>query len=228
MQRGAPPLDRFRDRMWAAMEPIFARILAHPFLAGLADGSLPRESFRHYVVQDALYLVDYARALALCAARAPDTDGILLFSKNAASAIEVERALHAEFFGEFGLSMDEVRATPMAPTNRAYCSYLLAACYGGSFAEGLGAILPCFWIYREVGRALLERGSPDPLFRRWIDTYGGEEYGGVVEEVLALTNRIGARVGSAERARMAEHFVQTSRYEWMFWDMGYRRETWPV
>jgi thiaminase/transcriptional activator TenA len=222
------PEGRLSAELWAGIEDIWAAILDHPFMHGLTEGTLDRASFRFYVVQDALYLVDYARALALCAARAPDTDGILLFSKNAASAIEVERALHAEFFGEFGLSLDEVRATPPAPTNRAYTSYLLAACYGGSFAEGLGAILPCFWIYREVGRALLERGSPDPLFRRWIDTYGGEEYGDVVEEVLRMTDRVGEQVGREERARMAEHFVQTSRYEWMFWDMGYRRESWPV
>jgi thiaminase/transcriptional activator TenA len=220
--------DRLTDELWASIEGIWDAILEHPFMRELTSGELDRDAFRFYIVQDALYLVDYARALALCGARAPDTDGILLFSKNAASAIEVERALHDEFFSEFGLSIDEVRSTPMAPTNRAYTSYLLSACYGGSFAEGLGAVLPCFWIYREVGRALLAKGSPDPLCQRWIDTYGGEEYGEVVEEVLQMTDRIGAGIGAAERARMAEHFVQTSRYEWMFWDMGHRMEAWPV
>jgi thiaminase/transcriptional activator TenA len=127
-----------------------------------------------------------------------------------------------------GLDADEVAATPIAPTNLAYTSYLLAAAYGGSFAEALGALLPCYWIYWEVGKAPLEQGSPNPLYARWIDTYGGEDFGAVVEEVLALTNRIGAELGDAERERVRAHFVTTSRYEWMFWEMGYRRERWPV
>ncbi|MFN8188642.1 MAG: thiaminase II [Gaiellales bacterium] len=221
-------VERLTEELWASIEDIWKAILEHPFMRELTSGELDRDVFRFYIVQDALYLVDYARALALCGARASDTDGILLFTKNAASAIEVERALHDEFFSEFELSSDEVRSTPMAPTNRAYTSYLLSACYGGSFAECLGAILPCFWIYREVGRALLAKGSPDPLCQRWIDTYGGDEYGEGVEQVLRMTDRIGAEIGTAERARMIEHFVQTSRYEWMFWDMGHRMEAWPV
>ena len=216
------------DELWGSIDTIYGEILAHPFIRGLTDGSLDRDAFRFYVVQDALYLVEYARALSVAAARAPDADGILLFARNAAGAIEVERGLHEEFFRDFGLTEEEVRATPPAPTNLAYTSYLLAVVTGGSFAEGLGALLPCFWIYREVGRTLLERGSPEPLFQRWIDTYGGEEYGGIVEDVLRLSDGVAAELGEAGRRRMGEHFVQTSRYEWMFWDMGYRRETWPV
>jgi len=216
------------SELWASIEGVYDEILAHPFFAGLTDGNLDREAFRFYIVQDALYLVDYARSLSLAAAKAPDTETMLVFSRNATQAIEVERSLHETFFREFGLTEEEVRATPLAPTNRAYTSYLLAVGYAGSFAEGLAALLPCFWIYREVGKALLERGSPDPVFRRWIDTYGGDEYGETVQLVLDATNRIGAAVAEAELARMREHFVQTSRYEWMFWDMGYRQEAWPV
>ncbi len=219
---------RLTAELWSSIEGIYDEILAHPFFAGLTDGSLDREAFRFYIVQDALYLVDYARSLSIAAAKAPDTDTMLVFSRNATQAIEVERSLHETFFREFGLTEEEVRSTPQAPTNRAYTSYLLSVCYSGSFAEGLAALLPCFWIYWEVGKALLERGSPDPLYRRWIDTYAGEEYGDTVQTVLDVADRLGAELAPSEHGRMAEHFVQTSRYEWMFWDMGYRREAWPV
>lgn len=110
----------------------------------------------------------------------------------------------------------------------AYTSYLLRVAYGGSFAEGVGAVLPCYWIYSEVGKALLDSGSPNELYERWIETYGGEEFAEVVREVLALTDRIGEDLGGAERESVRSHFVTTSRYEWMFWDMGYRKEGWPV
>ncbi|HZV51636.1 MAG TPA: thiaminase II [Candidatus Dormibacteraeota bacterium] len=216
------------DRLWGSIEGVFQAILDHPFLRGLTDGSLDREAFRFYVIQDALYLVEYARALAVCGARAPDQEAVQMFCEHAAGAIAVERQLHQGFFRDFGLSEEEVRATEMAPTNLAYTSYLLAVAHGGSFPEAVGAVLPCYWIYREVGKHLLDRGSPDPLYRRWIETYGGEEYGEIVRAVLRLADRIGDDLGEAELARMGRRFRDTARYEWMFWEMGYRREPWPV
>lgn len=216
------------EELWTSIEGIYAEILSHPFIAGLTDGSLDEQSFRFYVVQDDHYLREYARALSLLAARAPEERDMLMFSRHAAGALEVERLLHESLFRDFGLSDEAIEATPMAPTNVAYTSYLLAVAYGGSFPEALGAILPCYWIYREVGKALLERGSTDPRYQRWIDTYGGEEFGVVVREVLALVDRVGAELTADERARVCRHFVTTSRFEWMFWDMGYRREQWPV
>jgi thiaminase (transcriptional activator TenA) len=214
--------------LWSRIEGVYGAILEHPFIAGLTDGSLPRERFRFYLVQDAHYLRGYARALGLCAAKAPDEPDIAMFGRHAASAIEDERSLHETVFRELGVGPEERRSTPMAPTSLAYVSYLLAVAHGGSFAEALGAVLPCYWIYQEVGTALAERGSPDPLYRRWIEGYGGEEFAAVVRPVIELTDRLGPLLSDAERERMAGHFEVTSRYEWMFWDAGWRREGWPV
>jgi thiaminase/transcriptional activator TenA len=210
------------------VQDIYASILDHPFLSGLADGTLARESFRHYIVQDAHYLHGYARALALCAAKATDPADTVMFAEHAAGAIAAERDLHAALMHELGSSAERAAREPVAPTTRAYVSYLLAAAYGGSFAEAVAAVLPCYWIYARVGAELLARSSPDPLYARWIAMYGGDEFQAVVDSVLALTDRVGAVVSTAERELMREHFRTTARYEWMFWDAGYRRETWPV
>lgn len=218
----------FTAQLWSGIEDVYAQILDHSFIAGLTSGELDVAVFEFYVVQDAHYLREYARALSVCAARAPDEPSIAMFAEHAAGAIAVERELHTSFFAEMGLTDEQIAATPMAPTNVAYCSYLLAAAYGGSFAEALGAVLPCYWIYREVGSELLRRGSPNPLYARWIDTYGGEEFGEVVQAVLDLTDRIGPALSRAERAAAATRFATTARYEWMFWDMAWRREAWPV
>jgi thiaminase (transcriptional activator TenA) len=94
----------FTKELWAAMEPIYGAILAHPFVRGLTDGSLSHESFRFYVVQDALYLREFARALSVAAARAPVDDWIIMFNEHAANALRVERALHEGFFQQFGLT----------------------------------------------------------------------------------------------------------------------------
>lgn len=219
---------RTRDVLWSDIEPVYCAILAHPFLTGLTDGSLPRESFRHYIVQDAHYLRGYARALALCGAKATDPADTVMFAEHAAGAIAAERDMHAALMAGLGSSAEIAAAEPVAPTTRAYLSYLMAAAYGGSFAEAMAAVLPCYWIYARVGEELLARSSPDPLYARWIAMYGGEDFQDVVSAVLTVTDRIGAAASPDGLASMREHFATTSRYEWMFWDAGYRREQWPV
>ena len=224
----SPRSKSFTEELWGGIAAILEAILAHPFIQGLTDGSLPKEAFRFYVIQDALYLRDFARALALAAAKAPQEQAIVMFCHHAAGAIEVERRLHESFFCDFGLTEEQVRSTPVAPTNLAYTSYLLRVAYAEPFHELVGAVLPCYWIYQEVGTRLAARGSPDPLYRRWIETYGGEEFGRVVREVLQLTDRIAEELTPAQRVAAARHFVTASRYEWMFWEMGWRMERWPV
>ncbi|MBV8775270.1 MAG: thiaminase II [Deltaproteobacteria bacterium] len=218
----------FTTKLWKSIEPIYAAILRHPFIKGLGDGSLDRESFKFYVLQDALYLREFGRALAVAAARAPEDEWIVMFAEHAANAIKVERALHESFFQQWDMIASRVAATPPAPTNLAYTSYLLAVAYGGKFHETVAALLPCYWIYWEVGKALESMGSPEPLFQRWIGTYASTDFGAVVRHVLKAAEATAASVSDAEREAMSRHFVTTSRYEWMFWDMAYRRESWPV
>lgn len=219
---------RTRDLLWSDVEEVYAAILRHPFVTGLTDGSLPREAFRHYIVQDAHYLRGYARALALCGARAEEPRDTVMFCAHAGGAIAAEQGLHAALLGDLGLTAEAAAAEPVAPTTRAYVSYLLATAHGGSFAEGVAAVLPCYWIYARVGEALLGAGSPDPLYARWIAMYGGEEFQAVVDAVLELTDRVGATVSTRELTLMREHMTVTSRYEWMFWDAAWRLESWPV
>jgi thiaminase (transcriptional activator TenA) len=218
----------FAGELWASIGDVYAAILEHPFVVGLSDGSLDREAFAFFVVQDAHYLRGYARALSVAAARAPAEADIAMFAQHAAGAIAVERELHESFFREFGLSEQDVADTPVAPTNLAYTSYLLASAYGGSFAELLGAVLPCYWIYWEVGKELVKHGSPDSRYQRWIDTYGGEQFGLVVQEVLNASDELANDLTGHERDRLFLRFGTTARYEWMFWDMGYREEWWPI
>jgi thiaminase (transcriptional activator TenA) len=218
----------FTEELWQGTAGIYRQILAHPFLTGLTDGSLPHQAFAFYVVQDALYLRRYSQALAAVAARSDDPGATEMFARHAADAIAVEKTLHGSLLADLGVDPVAAASAEPAPVNLAYTSYLLATVSSGSYAEGVGAVLPCYWIYWEVGKELQRLGSPDPRYQRWIDMYGGEEFGGVVRQVLSLTDKLGPVLGPAERERVHHHFRTTSRYEWMFWDMGYRMETWPV
>jgi thiaminase/transcriptional activator TenA len=218
----------FTGELWGRAEPVYHQILVHPFLVGLTDGSLDQAAFRFYVVEDAHYLTEFARALSIAASKAPRDDWIVAFNQDAIGTIQAERALHESFFRDFGLSEQEVSERPVAPTTLAYTSYLLAVAYGRPFPEVLSAVLPCYWVYAEVGRALAAKGSPNPLYQRWIDTYGSDEYAATVESILGIVDEVASNQSESTKASMIRHYVTTTRYEWMFWDMGHRQEPWPV
>lgn len=133
-------MSRFRDELWQVVAGVYDQILAHPFLTGLTDGSLPREVFRHYVVQEAHFLPDYARAQAVCAARAPEPAAVQRFAADAATTLEVEHSLVVELLAAFGLEEIDARKLPAGPTTVGYTSYLVRTCSLGTFPEALGAI----------------------------------------------------------------------------------------
>lgn len=218
----------FSAELWKSIEGVFGKILEHPFLKELTDGTLDESSFRFYVVQDALYLRDFARGLAILGAKSPEDDWLIMFCEHAKTAIVVERALHESFFRDWGLTDVQVYSTPMAPTNLLYTSYLLRIAYERPFHEGIGAFLPCYWIYLEVGKALEQEGSPNPLYQRWIDTYSSAEYENVVRQVITAADKIAEELTDSQKEAMRQHFVMTSKMEWLFWDMGYRKEEWRI
>lgn len=215
-------------RLWMETEHTFAAILQHPFLTQLTDGSLDAATFAHYVAQDVHYLRDYARALSIVAAKAPTLADTAMFARHVAEVVEVELGLHAVLLPELGLDPGTVDAVPPTPVTQAYTSYLLATAYHGSFADGLAAILPCYWFYAEVGVELSERGSMDRRYQRWINSYGGDEFAATVAQVLQLADRTGERLHSTDEAVARAHFATTARYEWMFFDAAYRGDDWPV
>jgi thiaminase (transcriptional activator TenA) len=223
-----PNGSSWSTQLWREIEPIFDAVVRHPFVTGLTDGTLETDVFGHYVAQDVHYLRDYARTLALVGAKSPTLADTAMFSRHAIGVVEGELALHASLLPDLDLDPASIAATPVGPTTLAYTSYLLATAYAGTFAEGLAVIVPCYWIYAEVGKHLVEKGSPDPRFQRWIDTYAGDEFAASVNEVLELVDRVGPTLGAEEEARARMHFTTTARYEWMFFDASYRRESWPV
>ncbi|HEX2033107.1 MAG TPA: thiaminase II [Chloroflexota bacterium] len=218
----------FTTELWNGIAGIYQAILDHPFLKGLADGSLPQPAFHYYVIQDALYLRSFARALAVAAAKSPTDAWCEMFSEHSRTALVVERTLHDGFFRDWGLSLEQVERASPAPTTVAYTSYLVRVAYESPFEELLGALLPCYWIYWEVGKALEAAGSPNPRYQRWIETYASEEFATAVQGVLAATNKAVDDLPPWRRAPIRHHFLTASRYEWMFWDAAWRQEAWPV
>ncbi len=220
--------QRFTLELWDAGQRIYAAIIAHPFIKGLTDGSLEEDRFRFYVIQDALYLGEFARALNVAAARAPDDEWVMTFSEHAKAVILLERSLHEQFFEHWGFKREDVYSRHMAPTNLAYTAFLVATAYSRPFHELLGALLPCYWVYWEVGKELERHGSKKELYQRWIDTYSSKKYAEVCRAVLNVGDSLGRELALEEKNRVRKHFITSCRYEYMFWDAAHRMESWPV
>lgn len=217
----------FTTQLWESAGPVYRKTLAHPFLTGMTDGSLPQDRFRFYIIQDSLYLTAFSQALSILASKAPREDWALTLTQHSIDAIKAERELHGKILLSYGIKPEEAARAAMAPANLAYTNHLLATVYRRSFAEGLAAMLPCYWIYWEVGKELKKKGSKEAAYQRWIDQYGDEAYGKTVGQVLEMMNRAAAGASPAERASARDLFIVSARYEYMFWDMAWRTEPWP-
>ncbi|MCH8987651.1 MAG: thiaminase II [Chloroflexi bacterium] len=211
-------------------QPIRQAILAHPFVTGVGDGTLPVEKFKYYVAQDYAYLVDYSRALALASARAPRLDDMSWFAGLLDETLNVEMALHRSYCEEFGISARELEATVASPTTVAYTSFLLKTAHQGSFGELVASLLPCQWGYWEIGDHLAKRGLPQnaPLYAKWIEMYTSEEFAALAHHIRDMAGRIGDEAGPAERDAMGQAYLTSVRLEHQFWDMAYNQEEWGV
>jgi thiaminase/transcriptional activator TenA len=218
----------FAHDAWQRNAEIYEIIRIMPFNAELAAGTLSEARFKHYITQDAHYLIGFGRALTLAAAKAPDPDRIVQFAKSAEGAIVVERALHGSFFHQYGITPEVFARTPLSPACHHYVSYLLATAYGEPYEVLLGALLPCFWIYAEIGRDIHARAAPANPYQAWIDTYAGEEFHNAVRTMIATSDAAAEAASPSLRARMHAAFGKATQLEWVFWDSAYRQESWPV
>jgi thiaminase/transcriptional activator TenA len=220
----------FADALEHQARPIRQAILGHPFVTGVGDGTLPVDRFKHYVLQDYVYLIHYSRVLALAVARAPDLETMGWFAKLLDETLSTEMELHRSYCGRFGITVRELEATVAAPTTLAYTSFLLKVAYQGSFDELVAALLPCQWGYWEIGQHLARRGEPPamPLYAEWIRMYTSPEFARLAREIRALADRLGERAGPDQRAAMTAAYLASFRLEFLFWEMAYNLEGWPV
>jgi thiaminase/transcriptional activator TenA len=199
-----------------------------PFNRELAAGILAPERFRRYIMQDALYLGQFSRALAIAAAKAPDAATVEFLAHSAQTAVAVERVLHERYLAEFGIDPATLSETEPSPDCLAYTSFLIATAHREPWEVLVAALLPCFRIYWEVGCQIANEALADNPYRAWIDTYADPQFGEAVEKITAIADRAAEEVTAAIRARMLAAFVRATQYEWLFWDGAYRGRGWPT
>lgn len=212
----------FTDELRHGADPIWAAQHEHPFVRGIGEGSLDPRKFRHYIRQDYLFLIDYARLLALGCARAPRLDEMSRFAQLAEAVLGSEMELHRSYAADWEISTAELEAEQPTATTRAYTDFLLRTATLADYADLAAALLPCMWGYHELATRLAKRGRPsDELYARWIDEYADAKFGELTTWCKALTN---AAAETSDHCRMTDAFLTSSRYELAFWNASWREE----
>jgi thiaminase/transcriptional activator TenA len=215
-------LRRRGERIWRAID-------GHSFLRELHAGTLLMDRFTYFILQDYVYLLDFAQVLCHAGSKSPDLETLELFARHALGAVEVERSFHESFGKSLGLSRKQLDGVPKGPVTQAYIGQLQSIARSGTLGEIVAAVLPCYWIYGEIGRRLYRnRPSKPKIYRQWIETYASEAFWKPVREQIRLMDKLGAAANSSDRKLMTAHFILSSRYEFMFWEQAYRLEKWPV
>lgn len=216
---------KWTDQAWEAIQPIYQEILKMPFIEELKNGTLPLEKFQFYMLQDAKYLEHYGRALAALGSKAEDNEMALDFFEFGKNALIVERALHEAYFKQFKLEPNQ--EITIEPVCHHYIHFLKSTVAYDPIEVATAAILPCFWIYKEVGDHIYQNQNTDNNpYKNWIETYSGEEFAEGVKKALQYSNYMAENSTDKVRKAMLEAFIAASRLEFNFWDAAYRNIKW--
>lgn len=210
------PAGPWTAALWAAGGETWHQILDLPFVRALGDGTLDEDLFAFYLDQDALYLRDYSRALATLSARADTAEAQVHWAAGAHEAIAAESQLHE------GWLANRARLGGPSPITMGYTNFLRASAAGDDYVVGAAAILPCYWLYEEVGAVLSSQNHADHPYAEWLSMYGGEEFAAEVERSLAEVERAFEAASPAQRVRAAQAYLSACVYEREFFDQAHR------
>lgn len=221
---------KFSERLLEKVLPIWNKNHAHPFVQGIGDGSLDKEKFRFYMIQDYVYLMEYAKVFALGAVKATDLATMGKFAKLLDSTLNEEMELHRQYAKKFGISVEELETAKPSPTTLAYTHYMLHVSQNGTLAELVAALLPCTWSYWEIGKVLNERegASEHEFYGEWVRMYASDEFGQLAIWCIDLIDELAEGKLESELIKMEEIFLNTTRFEYMFWEMVYTEMMWPT
>ena len=169
-------------------------------------------------MQDAYYLREYSRALATVSAKAPDAEDQVWWSQSATVAIEAESELHRNWISEHHVEAD----TPPSPVTLGYVNMLTSTAAFSDYIVGAAAVLPCFWLYAEVGLHLAENNHPEHPYNAWLSMYGGEDFTDAVRMALNSVEKALSGASEKQRADALEAFMYACYYEREFFDQATR------
>lgn len=214
------------QRLLQAAKDIWDEYGRHPFVLGIQNGTLEQDRFRYYVIQDCLYLEDYAKTFAVGVAKAKSPQTANLFAKYL-SVMNGELDVHSGYLARLGVTREELDSTPRALDNLSYTSYMLRVAYEEGEAEILAAVLACAYSYEVIAKNMVQR-NPDPLhdafYGDWVKGYVSDEYAEENAVLLEELNRLTEGYTEMQIRHLTDIFVACSRYELAFWEMAWQKK----
>lgn len=210
-------------RLHDAAAPVWEACLRHPFVTGIGDGTLDMEKFRYFMLQDYLYLFDYARVFALGVVKARDPELMRVFAANVDAILGGEMKIHRAYMKRLDITEEQVFSIKPALANLSYTNYMLSVAQTGGPMEIVASILACSWSYAEIGQALaaIPGAAEHPFYGEWIRGYASEEYAATNQALIELMDSLAADAGEEQLAYLTDVFANCSRYELGFWDMAW-------
>ena len=221
----------FTERLYANVQPIWAQNHHHPFVQELGKGTLAAEKFIHYLKQDYVYLIQYAKLFAIGTVKAHNLETMNKLAGILYETLHVEMELHRQYAKSFGISREELESAKPAPANLAYTSYMLNTAQNDSLAEVIACLLPCAWDYWEIGKLLRNQYGHQLVsnpYSQWIETYDSTEFAESTKSLIRLLDELAEGMPERELVKLEEHFLITSKYEFLFWEMNDKPQDWPV
>jgi thiaminase (transcriptional activator TenA) len=218
---------KFTDKLWQGAQSQYAQIINMPFNQELMKGTLDLDRFKNYIAQDFLYLEDYAKCWSLIISKAKDKQAIQLFTNFVSDSLIAEKSVEQMYINKYGIEMQKVEKNPAC---FAYTNYLLSTCALASYEEALAAMLPCPWVYQQVG-LYMQKNTPakkNNPYQAWINTYADPSYDGQIQQYLDIVNTLAEETGEKTRKAMQNAFMWSTRLEYMFWDSAYYLATWKI
>jgi thiaminase/transcriptional activator TenA len=208
---------KLSEKAWKTSSKVIEAIKRHPFNQALKNGSLPLNKFAYYIEQDTLYLRDFARCHAIIASKI-QLEYVRPFLRYSDYTFVAEQEVVHHFFRK---TFNFQETGLFTPATLSYTSYLLQVCSIEPVEVAVAAILPCFWVYREVGLDIAKGAAHHNPFARWIETYAGDDFGSSVNEAIDIFDALSTKTTAAIKSKMLDAFYKSTCLEWHFWNDAY-------
>lgn len=217
---------KLADRLFNSVEELWNSYLEHPFVKGIADGTLEIDKFRFYMIQDYRYLLEYAKVFAFGIIKSGREDVMRRFALMVKETLDGEMTIHKKYMLRLGISEREAMETKTSLINHSYTSYMLDIANKGDALDVLVAVLSCAWSYQFIGEhhMKVDGAIENETFGEWVEGYSCDDYRRNTQDIIDLVNELGEGITESRAKYLEEVFINCSRYEYRFWDMSYNKE----
>lgn len=213
------------QRLFECVKDIWDGCNKHPFVLELSSGKLPIEKFRFYMIQDHLYLMEYAKLFAIGLVKSHNEKDLRMFASLITATIDTENAVHREYLKRLGITREMIDNSKMGIVNESYTNYMLSVGFKDGLAEIATAVLSCSWSYKYIGDYVKITGNlENNPYIEWIDEYSSAEYASANDEIINFIDAVTENYTEKQIKYLEEIMINCSRYEAMFWNMSYNMQ----